>query len=76
MRSANDASAVVFLLAGTTRAHDACAVVLRAMGETQRIIHSGKSHAQANPWPAISSQLADSIHDFQNAAQEELSINA
>ena len=75
LRSANDASAAVFLLAGSGKARDACAAILQAMGETQRIIRSeGKPQIQGNPWPEINSLLANSIHSFQDAAKEELSI--
>lgn len=76
LRSANDASAAVFLLAGTVKTRDACAATLRAMGETQRTIHStGKNARQENPWPRINSLLGDAIHNFQDAVREELSIN-
>lgn len=74
LQSANDASALVFLVLQSAETYETCRTVLRAMGTTQGILYKAHSMTAHASWPELKNVLGSSMRSFQNAARHELGV--
>jgi hypothetical protein len=76
-RSANNASALVFLVVESPATYDLCAAVVSAMKDVQGFLPDFGSRPEVpedNPWPKLNGRMAGLLREFQVAAREELGI--
>lgn len=74
LHSANDASALVFLVVESDGSYQACREVLRALWRARTIIHGIEPSATENPWLELNMLLGRTTREFQNAARTELEV--
>lgn len=74
LQSANNASAMVSLVAETGRTNEACIGVLRALRETQRIVCDETRSSTDNPQSKLNIQMGRAMREFENAARTELGV--
>ena len=74
LQSANDASALVFLVVEDHATYEACRHVLRALSRAQAVIHRIEAPASAGPWDELNVMLGRATREFQNAARNELEV--
>jgi len=75
VRSANDASAMVFLVVESEKTHVACGAVLSALGKAAEAVRGVGSSSTENPWPRLSEMIGRTTREFQIAAREELGVS-
>jgi hypothetical protein len=75
VHSANDASALVFLLVESESTYEGCREVLRALHKAQAIVHRIESSATDDPWTELDQELGRATREFQNAARSELRVS-
>ena len=75
VRSANDASAMVFLVVESEKTHVACGAVLSALGKATEAVHGVGSSSIENPWPRLNEMIGRTTREFQIAAREELGVS-
>jgi hypothetical protein len=74
LQSANDASALVFLVVEDHATYQACRHVLRALSRAQAVIHGIEPPGSADPWGELNVMLGRATREFQNAARKELGV--
>ncbi len=74
LQSANDASALVFLVVEDHATYEACRHVLRALSRAQAVIHRIGAPGSADPWDELNVMLGRATREFQNAARNELDV--
>jgi hypothetical protein len=75
LQSANDASALVFLVVESEQTYEGCRAVLRALQRARTMIHETEPHADGNPWPDLNSLLGRATREFQNSVRNELEVS-
>lgn len=75
VRSANDASAMVFLVVESEKTHEACRAVLSALGRATEAVHGLGSSSIEHPWPMLNEAIGRTTREFQIAAREELGVS-
>jgi len=75
LHTANDASALVFLLVESKDAYEGCIAVMQALWRTQSIIHHLEPSSADDPWTEINNELGRSTREFQNSARSELEVS-
>jgi hypothetical protein len=73
LQSANDASALVFLVVESDGTYQGCRGVLRSLGHARLVIH-GIEAAVGDPWPELNVVLGRAAREFQNSARTELGV--
>ena len=74
LQSANDASALVFLVVESDDTYQGCRNVLRALGRGRAVIH-GIEPATGDPWLELGPLLGRATREFQNSARTELGVS-
>jgi len=74
LHSANDASALVFLVLESEQTYQGCRNVLRALGQAREIIHETGPDAAGDPWADLNALLGGATREFQNSARTELEV--
>ena len=74
LQSANDASALVFLVMESEQTYEGCRVVLRALSSAREVIHDAAPGTAADPWPDLNLLLGRTTREFQNSARNELEV--
>ena len=74
LQSANDASALVFLVVEDTATYEGCRSVLRALFRTRDVMHGIEPAESEDPWEELNIVLGRATRDFQNAARNELDV--
>jgi hypothetical protein len=74
LRSANDASALVFLVVESDDTYDACRAVLGALGKAQGIASGIDPSSSEDPWLELKEDMGRAMRDFQIAARKELGL--
>jgi hypothetical protein len=74
LQSANDASALVFLVLESEQTYQGCRNVLRALGQAREIIHEPEPDAAGDPWADLNVLLGGATREFQNSARTELGV--
>jgi hypothetical protein len=78
LQSANDASALVFLVVESDDTYEGCRNALRALWKARAIIH-GTGPADAadpdDPWESLNALLGQATREFQNSARIELGVS-
>jgi hypothetical protein len=75
LQSANDASALVFLVLESEQTYDGCREVLRALKSARGVIHETGPGAAADPWPDLNLLLGRTTREFQNSVRNELGVS-
>jgi hypothetical protein len=74
LQTANDASALVFLVVESPGTYQGCRDVLRSLGRARAVIH-GIESAVGDPWPELNMLLGRATREFQNSARTELGVS-
>jgi hypothetical protein len=74
LQSANDASALVFLVAESEQTYQGCRNVLRALGQAREIIHEADPGTAGDQWADLNALLGRAAREFQNSARIELGV--
>jgi hypothetical protein len=74
LQSANNASAMVFLVAETERTNKACIGVLHVLRETQRVVGGEALSSTDSPRSKLNIQMGRAMREFENAARTELGV--
>jgi hypothetical protein len=74
LQTANDASALVFLVVESDGTYQGCREVLRSLWRARAVIH-GIESAAGDPWPELNMLLGRATREFQNAARAELGVS-
>ena len=74
LQSANDASALVFLVVEDDATYEGCRTVLRALSRARKVIHGIEKPESADPWDELNIMLGRATREFQNAARDELEV--
>lgn len=74
LQSANDASALVFLVVESDGTYQGCRNVLRALSHARTVIHEIGS-ASEDPWSELDTLLGRATREFQNSARAELGVS-
>jgi hypothetical protein len=74
LQTANDASALVFLVVESDGTYQGCREVLRSLWRARAVIH-GIEPAAGDPWPELNTLLGRATREFQNAARAELGVS-
>jgi hypothetical protein len=75
LQSANDASALVFLVVESEQTYAGCRDVARALWRARELIHGTGPGAAASPWPDLNALLGRTTREFQNSARIELGVS-
>jgi hypothetical protein len=79
LQSANDASALVFLVVEGEQTYEGCREVLRALQRARKVIHGTAPDADADtdagPWPELNLLLGRATREFQNSVRNELEVS-
>jgi hypothetical protein len=75
LHSANDASALVFLVVESDATYGGCRGVLRALGKAGALLQGSEPAVSEEPWPDLNVMLGRAIREFQNAARTELGVS-
>lgn len=74
LQSANDASALVFLVVESDDTYEGCRNVLRALWQARALIHGIEPPASGDSWNTLNVQLGRATREFQNCARIELGV--
>ena len=75
LQSANDASALVFLVVESEATYEGCRSALRALGDARAVIHGAAAGAAGETWAELNLLLGRSTREFQNSARIELGVS-
>jgi hypothetical protein len=75
LQSANDASALVFLVVGSDATYEGCRNVLRALQKARAMVHESDPAGSGDPWKELNSLLGRATREFQNSARIELEVS-
>jgi hypothetical protein len=75
LQSANDASALVFLVVESDATYAGCRHALRALAQARAIIHDAEPTVSAEPWVDLNALLGRATREFQNSARTELGVS-
>jgi chitinase len=75
LQSANDASALVFLVMESEQTYEGCREVLRALHSARIVIHQNEPGTAAGPWPDLNLLLGRTTREFQNSVRNELGVS-
>jgi hypothetical protein len=73
-RSADTASAFVYLVTESQTTYEACSSVMRALGAIQAKLHSHPDQSMVDQWSGLNTKMADALRQFQVAARAELNV--
>jgi hypothetical protein len=73
--SANEASALVFLVLESGGTYEGCRQVLRALSDARATIHGPEPVGGEDPWTELNALLGRSLREFQNSARTELEVS-
>ena len=73
-RSADTASAFVYLVTESQATYDACSSIMRTLGEIQAALHGNSDQSMVDQWSAFNAKMADALRQFQVAARAELDV--
>ena len=74
LQSANDASALVFLVLESEQTYQGCRNVLRALWQAREIIRETEPDAAGDPWADLNMLLGRTTREFQNSVRAELGV--
>lgn len=74
-RSADAASALVFLVLQSPSTANACRAVMRTIGNTVEVFHQHRDDPTQAPWEELSENMSHALREFQDAARSELSVS-
>ena len=74
LQSANDASALVFLVVEDNATYAGCRHVLRALARARDVIHGIEPPESGEPWDELNIMLGRATREFQNAARNEVEV--
>ena len=74
LQSANDASALVFLVVEDDATYVGCRHVLRALSRAQAVMHRIEPPESEDPWDELNVMLGRATREFQIAARNELGV--
>lgn len=74
MRSANDSSALAFLLVEDKGTYDASRALLVALGLAKEAVHQMDAASADDPWPGMRDTMGRALRNFQIAARKELGV--
>lgn len=74
LRSASNASALVFLVVESDTTFKACRSVVRALQEARAVIHDAGPIVGQEPWADMNALLGQATREFQNSARVELGV--
>jgi len=74
LRSANDASALVFLVVESDETYDACQALVSSLGRALAVASSTGSSSSDDPWSQIRADVGPALRNFQIAARKELGV--
>jgi hypothetical protein len=75
LQSANDASALVFLVVESDATYEGCRNVLRALQKARAIVHGPGPSGSEDPWTELNALLGHATREFQNSARIELEVS-
>jgi hypothetical protein len=75
LQSANDASALVFLVVESDETYEGCRNALRALWKARAIVHGTEPDTPADPWADLNTLLGRATREFQNSARVELGVS-
>jgi hypothetical protein len=75
LQAANDASALVFLVAESEGAYQGCRAALGALWKTRVMIHQLEASGADASWEELHAEFGRSMREFQNAARHELEVS-
>jgi hypothetical protein len=75
LQTANDASALVFLLVESEGTYEGCRAVLGALWRARTITHHIESSSADDPWAELNKEFGRAMREFQNAARHELGVS-
>jgi len=75
LQSANDASALVFLVVESDATYEGCRNVLRSLRQVQDVIHGTGPAVSEDPWAELKVLLGQATREFQNSARTELGVS-
>jgi hypothetical protein len=75
LQSANDASALVFLVVESDATYEGCRNALQALAKTRAIIHRTEPTVSEEPWVDLNALLGRATREFQNSARMELEVS-
>ena len=75
LQSANDASALVFLVVESDQTYEGCRDLLRALKRARKMIHGIEPVTDPNPWPELNLLLGRTTREFQNSVRNELGVS-
>lgn len=74
LQSANDASALVFLVVESDATYQGCRNALRALDKARSAIHGTEPGESEEPWAELNVALGRATREFQNSARTELGV--
>jgi hypothetical protein len=74
LQSANDVSALVFLVVEGNATYKACRHILRVLSRARAVIHGIEPPESGDPWDELNVMLGRATREFQNAARNELEV--
>jgi hypothetical protein len=74
-QSANDASALVFLVVESDATYEGCRATLRALGTARDMVHGTDPAKSEDPWAVLNVLLGSATREFQNSARTELEVS-
>jgi len=75
LQSANDASALVFLVVENDATFEGCRNVIRALWTVRAVIHGTEPTVSEDPWADLNVLLGRATREFQNSARTELGVS-
>jgi hypothetical protein len=74
-QSANDASALVFLVVESDATFEGCRSAVRALQQAREVIHGAEPTVSVEPWAELNALLGRATREFQNSARTELGVS-
>jgi hypothetical protein len=75
LQSANDASALVFLVVEDNATYEGCRNVLRALQKARSAIHGAGPSGSKEQWTELNVSIGRATREFQNSARIELGVS-
>jgi hypothetical protein len=75
LQSANDASALVFLVVESDATYEGCRSALRALQQARTAVHGTDRATSEDPWTELNVLLGRATREFQNSARIELEVS-
>ena len=75
LQAANDASALVFLVAESEETYQGCVAALGALWKARVMIHELDASGAGGSWAELHADFGRSMREFQNAVRHELQVS-